>query len=550
MKASHLGWVLAVVGSAALSPTVARSIKQQPDAQLAGLGGTVQELLGQRGKTAGHRTVAEHPVRNLRLLVVPRRMDDSLVSQIAVLSDARITTKTTSRGDDSWLLRRPPESVAIESGWQDAAAIGAIRELLVASEASERNDGTVTSFPELVQKYVGLSAVRLGLKYVAKLDQAQRTALVRGGEVTLPASMVSEGERRKMLEGIAEINRTAGPAGRKDFDDVNSFVEERLARMAQAGVTIRLGGLVDSGDDRYLIFRPGPPASALQFVLGKLTDDELGLPLTRTNPYRLLEGVQPPWNEPEFLKAVLARDLTVPPDGSWRTALRDFSTLSGIPVISDDYLCRRRSIDLASAGKVLVPRGTLLSNALDRLCRKYGYLWWPAERCCYFRAKNWPRDESREVPPDVLGALTASLVRTGQLRADSFLALASLTRAQLEALAALGTPTEKPAADLLSQDFQDFLQFCGRLNAVQRAQLLSKGLWTRSNVEPGLDLIRRTYGGSPRPILMRVSQKVSLSATPPAFRRVMLVLSIEPAGRAKLNSSFELRVPVLPTESV
>src|SRR5207302_1751857 len=72
-------------------------------------------------------------------------------------------------------------------------------------------------------------------------------------------------------------------------------------------------------------------------VLCKFGDDDLGLPLTRTNPYRLLDGraaadASGPAGGPG---ATLERDVVLRQGGNWEAAIGSLASAAGIDVVSD-----------------------------------------------------------------------------------------------------------------------------------------------------------------------------------------------------------------------
>src|SRR5207248_5832615 len=109
-------------------------------------------------------------------------------------------------------------------------------------------------------------------------------------------------------------------------------------------------------------------------------DDDLGLPLTRTSPYRLLERDAAPSAAaglPAETGRRLDRDVVLRSGGNWEAAITALATTAGVDVVSDAFLCRLQpGVPLAPGSEItLAPRGVTLRDALDRLCEKYHYLW-------------------------------------------------------------------------------------------------------------------------------------------------------------------------------
>jgi hypothetical protein len=265
----------------------------------------------------------------------------------------------------------------------------------------------------------------------------------------------------------------------------------------------------------------GPGPRGFQMGAATLTDEELGLPLTRTNPYRLLElGVAhaPPAPVlPAALNEPLRSDVVMPRDERWSTMLREMAQGAGIDVLSDDYLCRRasRAPTGAATPVVLARKGTKVADALDAVCRRFGYLWWEKDGCCYFRSRCWPRDVEREPNQAFLDAWQAALRRKSAIGPGEVRTLAALTRPQLLALGRLTGDGENAGEQLTRPDVQQFLQFFVRLSPTQQAQIMGKGLVVHSTADPSFGLLQ--HFREPRPVLLTLKTHVTpaLSADEP-----------------------------------
>src|SRR5207247_431634 len=115
--------------------------------------------------------------------------------------------------------------------------------------------------------------------------------------------------------------------GRPDQDeteeDVRRFMEQTIQATRANGIGFQIE-FARKGTRFHLLLWFGPRGHNGN-VLCWFDTEELGLPLTRTNPYRLLEkGVPstPPPDLPRKYEEPLAGDVTVAANARWEEALR------------------------------------------------------------------------------------------------------------------------------------------------------------------------------------------------------------------------------------
>jgi hypothetical protein len=293
--------------------------------------------------------------------------------------------------------------------------------------------------------------------------------LLAGEPVRFPPGTVDEAEVRATAEAF-----WGRVLGQEPGDGPpQPRVEATVASVQKHGLGMRLR--LDTPRSSLLMLELGRQAGT---ALCHFSDEELGLPNTRGNPYRLLSNnlraPTPPRAASAALQRPLPGDVVLPPDRLWHSALREFGRMSGLDLISDGYLARARSrLWSAGPGEVLVRRGTPLAEALDALCEPFQYLWWEKDGVVHFRSRAWVWDMTPEPPDRFVDAWSAAVERK-TAGATQLAALAELTPRQWNGLADLGWNSHLPPK--YREAVQEFLALFAASTPAQRAQLLGSGL--------------------------------------------------------------------------
>jgi hypothetical protein len=286
-------------------------------------------------------------------------------------------------------------------------------------------------------------------------------------------------------------------------------------------------------------------------VLCRLGDEELGLPLTRTNPYRFLESgaraAAAPAPSPA-LQRRLEAEIAVRSGGSWGSVLQEFGRAARAALVSDAHVSRDRSFVHVAPGQkvILAPRGLTVANALDRLCDRYGYLWWEREGVVYLRARAWPWDAAYEVPDRFFESWSAALARRRAIGPAELRVLASLTPIQRVGLGNLGgRGLQRRIAGPDHPDVGPFLRFFNQCRPAEQTRLLGPGLIVAPEAEngPSFPSVPPTpVPGPPSPVLLRLTHSVRDDAA----ASIVTMRLLRSWGQAQRETTFELEVPRFP----
>jgi hypothetical protein len=450
---------------------------------------------------------------------------------LAEFIDGRVSASEEG-GRTRYVLARRLDTAKREEIWRDAALWGALQDVVLAYRMRKTNERDLSGFSGGIQKQVKARVEigdEVGLALLSSLAPQELAWLVRQRSLKLPASRVPYAIREMGMRLTAEAWEKIGLTGRfkaVGAKNATEYANHLMKYTEENGFTLMLWPDERREDTVNLVARiaGGPGPQGFQMGVATFTDQELGLPLTRTNPYRLLElgpeEAPPTPVLPAALNEPLPSDVVMPRDGRWSTLLREMARIAGIDVLSDDYLYRRASSAPTGATEppVLARKGTKVADALDAVCRRFGYLWWEKDGCCYFRSRCWPRDVEREPSEAFLVTWRTALRRKRAIRPGEVRALAALTRPQLLALGGLTGDGASAGGQLARPDVQQFLRFFSRLSLSQQVQLLGKGLVVHSTADPSFELLQ--HFRQPRPVLLALKTQVTpaLSADQPHWK--------------------------------
>jgi hypothetical protein len=365
--------------------------------------------------------------------------------------------------------------------------------------------------------------------------------LLQGERIRLPVGAIPESEIQQIV-----LERYSGPSvADENAETIQKYRDDELQRIRQYGLALQID-FNRKGFLFYLMLQIGDRGGN---VLCGFGDDELGLPLTRTNPYRLLATetrTAPLAAAPAALQRRLEEDVVLSgPDGSWGSALAALGPVIGADVVSDGYLCRFQSILHARPGEklVLARRGVTAAEALDLICRRYGCLWWEKEGCCYFRARAWVWELDYEVPDGLLDRWSAAFAHGG-IGTPEITALASLTPLQLNGLGNLGGGPFFSRANLDHEEVRQFLSFFGACSPGQQTQLMGPGLMVAPEQAARYEALFRSGmpDALPQPVLLRFDHRVSVdsSVSPPLTKVTLAVTYPEEPRRRPVEFSVEI----------
>ena len=459
------------------------------------------------------------------------------LARLAELTDSQVAQEERQNGRDRYTLERRAGTARREQGWETAALSSAINRLRLAYVQTARGDRRVAAASSNGH-YLRMEHVDLAARFLHLLTLDRLRALATEEEVRFPPDLLTEAEGKRIVRSVARRGLPAEQEETDNDDDPRSL--QNLELLRQYGLALQLDR--DPGQEgATLMMRfstPGSDRPYTSFTLGRFLDTELGLPPTRNNPYRVLEGkgvVRPvPLAQlPARLREPLGADLKLPARTPWREALQAFARASELPVASDDYLCRPDFGAMTLAGPLEAAATTSMAEVLDRLCAAYRYLWWEKDGCLYFRSRCWPRDIEIETPPRVVEQLSRALSgHSGQLGAAEVAALSGLTRRQLRGL----------AGSFLHPSLPGFLKFYGGLSAEQQAAVVVDGAVVQG--EPEFAKVGRLVPGEP--VRLQLEQQITpIGEKPPRGWEVRAILHAGPVSNSAARSShyFTFHLP-------
>jgi hypothetical protein len=464
---------------------------------------------------------------------------ETILTRLAELTDGRVTASTGASGRRRFTLERPVTSRNLEAWWRRESLLRTLRDLLRAADQNDQGKLETDSFSPGVQTYLRLGRAS-ELKYLRLLNQPGLDRLLAGEKVTFPPGAVPNDEIYSILARVFPPHEDDLSA-----EESHGIVVRGVEATQKNGIGLQID--FNRKFSRFhLLLQFGGNAAV---VLTQLGADEVGLPATRTNPYRLLEAgagkVLPP-ALPEAFSRPLTEDLAVR-GGRWESVLPELARVTGLDVTSDGYLCRYPSALHLEPGKrtVLASRGLTVAEALDQVCRQFSYLWWQKDGRVYLRARSWPWDTQFEVPDRFLDRWTDTLARGRSIGAPEIAALAALTPFQRDGLSDLSGSPFLSNTNLQQPMAQEFLRLFPLCTLAQQERALG----------PGLVIAAATAAGgqasppptpSPAdnsPVLWRLEQKVTPNpkAMPPTVK-VELALTRE----QKMDSSTPPQTSMVP----
>lgn len=511
---------------------------------------SLRKVCAERSRRFHARIIAEGLLADQRVVWSIRGETpvESAVDRLACLTGSRVLRQTSAGGRPVLTLERLDRTARLEAAWRRESLLRTIRGLLKASEQYEQGNRDLPAFPQSVRTYVQLgrgTEARL-LNQIAPPDMDR---LLHGEEVRLAGGAVTD---RQIDEIVAE-RFAHRPTEDETAADVQRFVERELATARRDGLALRID-FQRKGPRFHLMLWLGQAGRAGGNVLCGFDDESLGLPLTRTNPYDLIEAGGAPPAAPElpaFLAQPLAEDLAFPADGRAEAAALELARIAHVELASDAFLCRAASKlrlhhnedaarELHQLGqeeaatkarnrpvpeslrvdRVLAPRGISVAEALDRLCRRFGYLWWEERGVVYLRARAWVWDRDYEAPDAFLGRWSAAAARRRLPEREEIMALAALTPLQLNGLGALGGRiflTNSPDRE----EFQEFFTFFRSRSPAEQNGILGPGLPIPVNHSDTFKNLFSPFSNAPlHPIVLRLvcTAREDASVTPAVTR--------------------------------
>lgn len=447
---------------------------------------------------------------------------DSTVASLAELTDSLVANVGTPEKRRLRLERRQP-TARMEAAWRREAAARTIDNVLRASEPPKGEKLDLSRF-SLGNRFLLQRSPEI-CRYLRLITPPLLDRLLAEEQVRFPQNTVDEAQIRETAQRV--WGRISHGADDAEVGPVSRRVENTMESVRKHGLGMHLR-------------TDWPGASVLMLDMGRevgtalchFSDEELGLPNRRTNPYRLLESnLRTPTRTslPAFLQRPLPADLRVPSDALWHSTLRELGQITGAGLVTDGYLARKRSrlslLSRLAPGAVLARRGTPLAEALDTICEPFQYLWWEKNGTVYFRSRAWAWDVEPEPPDDFVDAWETAVERKS-VEAPQLAALNALKPRQWHGLSTLGwnaaLPQKYPKA------VREFIGLFARATPAERSRLLGTGLTlspeqTRAKEVQNLFLQITAFAGE-GPVNLRLGFSAPPDPAHPECSRVKLAL--------------------------
>ena len=506
--------------------------------------GELCQALSRRSKTS---VVADRAASGIRVLWSLRDEASArgTLSRLAILTDSTVFARELNSGRTRYTLRRNKKTIAREQAWKRFELLAGLNRLVRAASLIDSGE-EAEGFGPRIRTYARWEHSRVALRYLRQLAMPDILRLLEGENVRIPAGRIAEKDQMRFLRSVA------GPLAKAYSVTEEELVASMLPRVKKHGLHLQMDLSRSRRDSIYLMVGLGASGRP-SFAIGQFRDDDLGLPLTRTNPYRHLELLEtniaatPEAPDlPAALGAKLEADIVLPSDGRWGSVLAEIARVTGLDLVSDGYLSRLRSTSEVPARSrvVVAPKGIPVADALDLICRRFGYLWWEEKDSCYFRSRSWPRDMEYEVPFGFLDSWRRSLNQKKPVGAGQIDQLAKLKPRQREGLARMGSHQADASSRLIGKDIAQFLDFYARLGPVQQARVVDRGLVLRSDLVADFDVLSRPFAKNPRPVVIRLSRRAKLASVAPAKAwEVECVVSIQWSENKSVRLPFTVRIP-------
>ncbi len=422
---------------------------------------------------------------------------ERLLAHLAELLGGRINRVRLSGERSSTLLTTDSRTARLERWWRFEGVSRTVRIAVQVGQCLERGEKP-PALPTGLQEVVALGyGPQLSLLQHLGKDDIDR--LLEGEAVSLPAAGRDDPRLEEYVRSFYS----------KAIDPTNEETQEALAR--------DLGRLRRDGPSYQFDLRRfknhfnlrlyyGPPGKSLGLSVCVFGDDEIGLPATRSNPYDVLKsGVRQVElaGSPEGLTRRLKSDIPLPQDESVEVALERLARESDVSLVADSYVCRLASRG-TRVGAPPIPRGTTIADALDQICRAFGYLWWEKGGCVFLRARAWVWDRGFETPESFLDTWRSTLQRRHTLGPKEIGALGELTPMQYYGLPCLGGRRVTNGLD--SSFFAQFFDFFRTLTPAEQRRVLGEGLVIPPERVRQQEQLLSWIGS--RPAVLRLTQSV------------------------------------------
>jgi hypothetical protein len=466
------------------------------------------------------------------------------LARLAELVGGRVVERETEDGRRRFILERTPETVGREREWRRSALLRTLNELKRAADEHERGNLDTVRYSANVRTYLEFGRAP-ELKYLRRLTPQQMDRLLQGEVISFGPGAVPEAEVEQIIVQRYPLGRNPDETP----ESIEMYREEERRRARQHGLGLGID-FERKGRLFYLMLHVGGRPGN---VLCGFGDEELGLPLTPLNPYRLLAESGKPLprlEPPAFLRRPLAADVMLPEDGRWESALQALARAAGIDVVSDAYLCRALSkVQPAPNEKevLLARRGTTPAEALETLCRRHEYRWWEKDGVVYLRARLWPWEGDYEVPDRFLDAWSLALKRHGRVGPSELSELGRLTPLQWNGLENLAATRFLPQVGLYQSEPRQLARLFLNSKPPAQAQLLGPGLLLPADQAAAYDSLLRPLATEvpPHPQLLQLAQRVRVDSTvtPPVTLVEFALLSTWQQHRRTID--FAVPIPSL-----
>ena len=492
----------------AACPVIARGSEESTHG-LAGMY-TVRDIAALLGRRSRSSILPDSSLTDRRVRWAFRQAvaDDALLRRLAVLTDS-IRSETAAEPRPRITLRPSATAREIRQMWTPWAIAAGLRKMTESLDRPLTADEQANASRHFTY-YRSRPEARIGLGLVRGMRTDQIRELVGGREVPIPSASLSDDDVTSLAQSIMGTLFDNGVFSKGNREhQIDTFGK----RLRQGGIRLRIDSTPSRNSFHVCML---PAGSRMQVAIGRLSEDDLSLPLSGINPYREYEafrdGRKVPLDDTRLSLPLLAGELSIGAASDWPGVMTALSEAAGLDVMTESYICRppprgRRP----GPAQMVFARGTPLPEALNAICGRFGYIWWEERGCYYFLSGTWPSDLDYEVPPGLIRTWQSSLAKRGRVGSEELLMLSNLTPRQRVGLGRLlGVPGS--ASGVAGGDGADFLAYFRELNLVGQSLILGRGMPSRIGKGAALPGLARAFSGDRTVALVRLEQRTTSAA--------------------------------------
>jgi len=346
---------------------------------------SLAELLPKISQKVGVGLGATREMADEKLIILgPPRSLRSILVDVAALYNAHWVPTPDDNGKTRYVLTKDLKTRQFEDRLAQAAYTRLLEQLQALVAAVNESPEKLAQRPDndSIRKALSTPGGRNTARIFALLTSAQRQQLIEQWSVSLPVSKMDE----SMKSGIEYMFH--GEAFQKVTPNGLKIDEIPREEMDKYSVSFDLlGGWGDARDSGFMSVMMTAPKGFNAEVISLANNAKFVLP-PHGNPYT---------GEPISKQAMLPDTQAAgkATDAMWADRMKALTEKTGTSIVSDYY--RSKPIMVAAQEKD-EPGLDDRIQALDKVCRPSGYLWWTQGKTLLFRKRDWYNQKQFEVP--------------------------------------------------------------------------------------------------------------------------------------------------------